>query len=116
VEAAGRLWRALAGPPHPLGRGTLGNRRGKRPTCAGNSALGEPSYVALDPGVRSSLSLPLSYHDELLGVLSLEPAVSTLSLPKICHTLKALADQLVNCLATMPVPTSMPWRRPITDD
>jgi PleD family two-component response regulator len=60
--------------------------------------LKEPRYIALHPGIRSALSLPLKYREELMGVLSLESiqAYGFSSLDVL--TLKTLADQLAVAL------------------
>jgi diguanylate cyclase (GGDEF)-like protein/putative nucleotidyltransferase with HDIG domain len=94
VEAEAGYGEPLRGHRTRWGEGLSGIAAESGQPVLANSALGEPRYVALDPGVRSSLSLPLSYHDELLGVLSLESRREHAFAPQDMHTLKALADQL----------------------
>ena len=60
-----------------------------------NAVLQDLRYVALHPGVRSSLSLPLRYRDDLLlGVLSLESLREHNFSQQDVLTLQLLADQL----------------------
>jgi diguanylate cyclase (GGDEF)-like protein/putative nucleotidyltransferase with HDIG domain len=54
----------------------------------------EPRYVALHPGIRAALSLPLKYREELLGVLSLESRQAYAFSQQDVLTLRTLADQL----------------------
>jgi len=63
-----------------------------------NSVVKEPRYVALHPGIRSALSLPLKYRDELMGVLSLESKRTYAFSPHDVLTLRTLADQLAVAL------------------
>jgi diguanylate cyclase (GGDEF)-like protein/putative nucleotidyltransferase with HDIG domain len=67
-------------------------------TVLANSVWKEAKYIALDPRVRSGLSLSLRYHDELLGVLSLESCLEHAFAPQDVLTLQALADQLAIAL------------------
>jgi GAF domain-containing protein len=59
-----------------------------------NSVGKEPRYVALHPGIRAALSLPLKYREELLGVLSLESRQAYAFSQQDVLTLRTLADQL----------------------
>jgi diguanylate cyclase (GGDEF)-like protein/putative nucleotidyltransferase with HDIG domain len=63
-----------------------------------NSVLRDHRYVALHPGVRSALSLPLKYRGDLLGVLSLESLREHSFSQQDVHTLQTLADQLAIAL------------------
>jgi diguanylate cyclase (GGDEF)-like protein len=63
-----------------------------------NSVLRDPRYVALRPTVRSALSLPLKYHDDLLGVLSLESLREHSFSQQDVLTLQSLADQVAIAL------------------
>jgi diguanylate cyclase (GGDEF)-like protein len=63
-----------------------------------NSVLRDPRYVALHPGVRSAISLPLKYRDDLLGVLSLESFREHSFSQQDVLTLQSLADQLAMAL------------------
>jgi diguanylate cyclase (GGDEF)-like protein/putative nucleotidyltransferase with HDIG domain len=70
---------------------------GREPVLA-NSVLRDPRYVALRPAVRSALSLPLRYRDDLLGVLSLESLREHSFSQQDVLTLQSLADQLAIAL------------------
>lgn len=63
-----------------------------------NAVVREPRYVALHPGVRAALSLPLRYRDETLGVLSLESRRTQAFSQQDVLTLRTLADQLAIAL------------------
>lgn len=71
--------------------------RGNAPVVA-NSVLRDPRYVALHPGVRSALSLPMRYQDRLLGVLSLESLREHCFFQEEALTLQTLADQIAIAL------------------
>jgi len=60
--------------------------------------LRDNRYVALHPGVRSALSLPLKYRDDLLGVLSLESFREHSFSQQDVLTLQSLAGQLAIAL------------------
>jgi diguanylate cyclase (GGDEF)-like protein/putative nucleotidyltransferase with HDIG domain len=63
-----------------------------------NSVVKEPHYIALHPGVRSALSLPLKYRDELMGVLTLESKQAYAFSQQDVLTMRTLADQLAVAL------------------
>jgi len=76
------------------GEGLAGAAATKRLPVLANAVQRDPRYVALHPGVRSSLSLPLCYGHELLGVLSLESLREHNFSKQDVSTLQLLADQL----------------------
>src|ERR1039458_10284325 len=63
-----------------------------------NSVESEPRYSAINQKVRSALSLPLRFHDELLGTMSFENCRQNAFAPQDVLTLQALADQMANAL------------------
>lgn len=63
-----------------------------------NAALRDPRYVALHPGIRSALSIPLKYREKLLGILSLESCRENAFSQYDVSTLRTLADQLAIAL------------------
>ena len=63
-----------------------------------NSVVNEPRYQALAPDIRSALSLPLKYREELIGVLSLESREAFAFSQQDVLTLRTLADQLAIAL------------------
>ena len=71
--------------------------KGNAPVVA-NSVLRDRRYIALHPGVRSALSLPMRYRDSLLGILSLESLREHNFPQQDVLTLQTLADQLAVAL------------------
>ncbi len=98
VEAEAGYGVEMLGRRLPLDHGLSGAAAETGQPVLTNSVQDEPRYVALAPGVRSSLSLPLKYQEELLGVLSLESRREHAFAPQDLLTLKALADQLAIAL------------------
>jgi len=62
------------------------------------AVLLDSRYVALHPGIRSALSLPLKYRENLLGVLTLESCHESAFAQQDLLTLRTLADQLAIAL------------------
>ncbi|MGA9055416.1 MAG: diguanylate cyclase [Terriglobia bacterium] len=98
VGAAAGYGDELLGRRTRIGEGLSGVAAETGDPVLANSVAREPIYTALDIQVRSGLSLPLRYHDELLGVLSFESYREHAFAPQDVLTLQALADQLANAL------------------
>jgi diguanylate cyclase (GGDEF)-like protein len=98
VEAQAGYGAELLGRRARCGQGLSGTAAMSREPVLANSVLRDPRYVALHPGVRSALSLPLKYRDELLGVLSLESFREHSFSQQDVLTLQSLADQLAIAL------------------
>jgi len=94
VEAEAGYGDEVLGRRARIGEGLSGVAAKTGDPVLANSVAREPIYIALHPRVRSSLSLPLRYHDELLGVLSFESYREHAFAPQDVLTLQALADQL----------------------
>jgi len=98
VEAQAGYGVELLGRRARCGEGLSGRAAlGREPVLA-NSVLRDLRYVALHPGVRSAVSLPLWYRDSLLGVLSLESFREHSFSQEDALTLQSLADQLAIAL------------------
>jgi diguanylate cyclase (GGDEF)-like protein len=98
VEAQAGYGAELLGRRARCGEGLSGAAATSREPVLANSVLRDHRYVALHPGVRSSLSLPLRYRDNLLGVLSLESFREHSFSQQDVLTLQSLADQLALAL------------------
>jgi len=98
VEAQAGYGAELLGRRARCGEGLSGTAAMSREPALANSVLRDPRYVALHPGVRSALSLPLWYRDDLLGVLSLESFRENSFSQQEVLTLQSLADQLAIAL------------------
>jgi diguanylate cyclase (GGDEF)-like protein len=98
VEAQAGYGAELLGRRARCGEGLSGAAATSREPVLANSVLRDHRYVALHPGVRSSLSLPLRYRDNLLGVLSLESFREHSFPQQDVLTLQSLADQLALAL------------------
>jgi diguanylate cyclase (GGDEF)-like protein/putative nucleotidyltransferase with HDIG domain len=94
VEAEAGYGSELLGRRVHCGEGLSGAAAISREPVLANSVLRDLRYVALRPGVRSALSLPLRYGNELLGVLSLESLREHSFSQQDVLTLQSLADQL----------------------
>jgi diguanylate cyclase (GGDEF)-like protein/putative nucleotidyltransferase with HDIG domain len=81
-----------------MGEGLAGVAADTGESVLANSVVKEPRYIALHPGIRSALSLPLRYREEIMGVLSLESRKAYAFSPQDVLTLRALADQLAIAL------------------
>jgi diguanylate cyclase (GGDEF)-like protein len=98
VEAQAGYGAELLGRRARCGEGLSGTAAMSREPVLANSVLRDLRYVALHPGVRSALSLPLKYRDDLLGVLSLESFREHSFSQQDVLTLQSLADQLAIAL------------------
>jgi diguanylate cyclase (GGDEF)-like protein len=98
VEAQAGYGAELLGRRVPNGQGLSGTAAKSREPVLANSVLRDHRYVALHPGVRSALSLPLKYRDDLLGVLSLESFREHSFSQQDVLTLQSLAGQLAIAL------------------
>ena len=98
VEAQAGYGAELLGRRARCGEGLSGAAAMSREPVLANSVLRDLRYVALHPGVRSALSLPLRYRDDLLGVLSLESFREHSFSQQDVLTLQSLADQLAIAL------------------
>jgi diguanylate cyclase (GGDEF)-like protein len=98
VEAEAGYGAELLGRRARCGEGLSGAAAMSREPVLANSVLRDLRYVALHPGVRSALSLPLRYRDDLLGVLSLESFREHSFSQQDVLTLQSLSDQLALAL------------------
>jgi diguanylate cyclase (GGDEF)-like protein/putative nucleotidyltransferase with HDIG domain len=98
VEAEAGYGADLLGRRVHFGIGLSGAAAVSREPVLANSVLRDLRYVALRPGVRSALSLPLKYRDDLLGILSLESLREHNFSQQDVLTLQSLADQIAIAL------------------
>jgi diguanylate cyclase (GGDEF)-like protein/putative nucleotidyltransferase with HDIG domain len=98
IEAETGYGEALLGRRIRIGEGLSGVAAETGEPVLANAVVREARYVALHPGVRSALSLPLKYREELLGVLSLESLREQAFGAHDVLTLRTLADQLAIAL------------------
>lgn len=98
IEAEAGYGPELIGRRVRMGEGLAGAAADTGEALLANSVAQEPRYVALDPGIRSALSLPLKYREELMGVLSLESRQAYAFSQQDVLTLRTLADQLAIAL------------------
>jgi len=98
VEAEAGYGTELLGRRISYGEGLSGVAAISREPVLANSVLSDSRYVALRPAVRSALSLPLKYRDDLLGVLSLESVREYSFSQQDVLTLQSLADQVAIAL------------------
>jgi diguanylate cyclase (GGDEF)-like protein/putative nucleotidyltransferase with HDIG domain len=98
VEAEAGYGESLLGRRTRLGEGLSGVAAETGEPVLANAVVREARYVALHPGVRSAMSLPLKYREELLGVLSLESRREQAFAARDVLTLRTLADQLAIAL------------------
>jgi len=94
VEAEAGYGAELLGRRVRYGEGLSGAAALSREPVLANTVLRDLRYIALRPGVRSALSLPLRYGQDLLGVLSLESLREYSFSRQDVLTLQSLADQL----------------------
>jgi diguanylate cyclase (GGDEF)-like protein len=98
VEAEAGYGAELLGRRIRYGEGLSGAAATRREPVVANSVLRDRRYVALRPDIRSALSLPLRFRDDLLGVLSLESLREHSFSQQDVLTLQSLADQLAIAL------------------
>lgn len=98
VEAEAGYGAELLGRRICFGEGLSGVAAINREPVLANSVLRDSRYVALRPAVRSALSLPLKYRDDLLGVLSLQSLREHSFSQQDVLTLQSLADQIAIAL------------------
>jgi len=98
VEAEAGYGPELMGRRIRIGEGLAGVAADSGEPVLANSVVKEPRYTALHPGIRSALSLPLKYREELMGVLSLESREAYAFSSQDVLTLRTLADQLAIAL------------------
>ncbi len=98
VEAEAGYGPELVGRRIRMGEGLSGVAAESGEPVLANSVVKEPRYIALHPGIRSALSLPLKYREELMGVLSLESKQAYAFSQQDVLTLRTLADQLAVAL------------------
>jgi diguanylate cyclase (GGDEF)-like protein/putative nucleotidyltransferase with HDIG domain len=98
VEAEAGYGPELKGRRIGIGEGLAGAAAESGDPVLANSVMKEARYVALHPGVRSALSLPLKYREGLMGVLSLESRRAYAFSQQDVLTLRTLADQLAIAL------------------
>jgi diguanylate cyclase (GGDEF)-like protein/putative nucleotidyltransferase with HDIG domain len=98
VEAEAGYGLELIGRRVRIGEGLSGVAADSGEPVLANSVVKEPRYIALHPGIRSALSLPLKYREELMGVLSLESKQAYAFSQQDVLTLRTLADQLAVAL------------------
>jgi diguanylate cyclase (GGDEF)-like protein/putative nucleotidyltransferase with HDIG domain len=98
VEAEVGYGEGLLGRRIRIGEGLSGVAAETGEPVLANAVVCDARYVALHPGVRSALCLPLKYGEELLGVLSLESQREQAFRAHDVLTLRTLADQLAVAL------------------
>jgi diguanylate cyclase (GGDEF)-like protein/putative nucleotidyltransferase with HDIG domain len=98
VEAEAGYGAELMGRRIRVGEGLAGVAADSGEPVLANSVVKEPRYIALHPGIRSALSLPLKYREEMMGVLSLESREVYAFSQQDVLTLRTLADQLAIAL------------------
>jgi diguanylate cyclase (GGDEF)-like protein/putative nucleotidyltransferase with HDIG domain len=98
VEAQAGYGADLLGRRVRFGEGLSGIAAQSGEPVLANAVAREPRYLALHPGVRSALSLPLKYRGQVLGVLTLESSREQAFSQQDVLTLRALADQLAIAL------------------
>ena len=98
VEAEAGYGPELMGRRIRVGEGLAGVAADSGEPVLANSVVKEPRYIALHPGIRSALSLPLKYREEMMGVLSLESRQAYAFSQQDVLTLRTLADQLAIAL------------------
>jgi diguanylate cyclase (GGDEF)-like protein/putative nucleotidyltransferase with HDIG domain len=98
VEAEAGYGPELMGRRIRLGEGLAGAAAEASEPILANSVVKEPRYIALHPGIRSALSLPLKYREEMMGVLSLESRRVYAFSQQDLLTLRTLTDQLAIAL------------------
>ncbi len=98
VEAEAGYGPELIGRRIRVGEGLSGAAAESGEPVLANSVDKDPHYVAYYPGIRSALSLPLKYREELMGVLSLESKRPDVFSSHDVLTLRTLADQLAVAL------------------
>jgi diguanylate cyclase (GGDEF)-like protein/putative nucleotidyltransferase with HDIG domain len=98
VEAEAGYGPDLIGRRIRRGEGLAGTAAITGEPVLANSVVKDPRYVALNPSIRSALSVPLKYREELLGVLSLESRQTYGFSQQDVLTLRTLADQLAIAL------------------
>jgi diguanylate cyclase (GGDEF)-like protein/putative nucleotidyltransferase with HDIG domain len=98
VEAEAGYGGDLMGRRIRMGEGLAGAAAESGEPVLANSVVKEPRYIAVHPGTRSALSLPLKYREDLMGVLSLESREAYAFSSQDVLTLRTLADQLAIAL------------------
>src|SRR5271157_911550 len=98
VEAEAGYGPELIGRRIRIGDGLAGVAADSGEPALANSVVKEPRYIALHPGIRSALSLPLKYREELIGVLSVESRQAYAFSQQDVLTLQTLTDQLAIAL------------------
>jgi diguanylate cyclase (GGDEF)-like protein/putative nucleotidyltransferase with HDIG domain len=98
VEAEAGYGAELLGRRIRMGEGLAGVAAENGEPVLANSVVKEPRYVALHPGIRAALGLPLKYREELMGVISLESRREYSFSQQDVLTLRTLADQLAIAL------------------
>ncbi len=100
VEAEAGYGDEILGRHIDLGEGLAGAVAKSSNPIVADFTGSEARYVALSPGVRSGLSVPLKVHDELLGVFSLESRRPHAFSPEDVITAQHIAHQLALALHT----------------
>ena len=100
VEAEAGYGDEILGRHIDLGEGLAGAVAKSSNPIVADFTGSEARYVALSPGVRSGLSVPLKVHDDLLGVFSLESRRPHAFSPEDVITAQHIAHQLALALHT----------------
>ena len=98
VKAAAGYAENLAGRRTRLGKGLSGIAAEERRPVVTNRDPDHPKSTLLAPDIGSSVSLPLLYQDDLLGVFTVESRRNEAFSAQDILTLKTLADQLAIAL------------------
>jgi diguanylate cyclase (GGDEF)-like protein len=94
VEAEAGYGNELVGHRTPLGKELSGAAADRHEAVVANWIPSDAQCSMLAPGVRSSVSLPLEYQNELMGVLTLESRRGHAFPAQDVLMLKTLADQV----------------------
>lgn len=87
-----------AGLIQPMGEGVVGETAKLRSTVAVQDVTQYPSYVALIPGIRSEVAVPLLLGDRLLGVLDVESSAPSHFHPGRVALLEAVATPIARSI------------------
>jgi diguanylate cyclase (GGDEF)-like protein/putative nucleotidyltransferase with HDIG domain len=98
VEAEAGYGTQLMGRRTRLGNGLSGAAAESGEPAVANNVAEDARYIAYHDGMRSAVSLPLKYREELKGVLTLESKQHNAFSAHDVLTLRTLADQLAVAL------------------
>ncbi len=100
VEAEAGYGTEVMGRRIALGEGLSGTAAKSGQPVVADFTASDSKFAPLQSGARSGLSVPLSAHDEILGVFSVESRNELAFSPEDVHMIETLAKQLAFGLAT----------------